>query len=403
MGDAKFSIPKLNGTNWQTWKVRVEMLLARDDLWYVIEEPVFAEEDRTEQWKKDDRKAKATIILLLEDSQFSLVKNCVLARDTYEALKRYHQKTTRSVRVSLLKKLCAVNLAENSDVEEHLREFDDLFDRLDAAGTTLDKDTKICMLLRSLPPSFDGLVTALDSRADDDISLDVVKSKLVDEYNRQLERRGGSVGSERAMRSTEGKSGGDPRICHFCKNVGHIKRNCCKFLATLKEEADTPCTSCGECGKAKTAQNDTRSVAFTVGEENFKRWVIDSGASSHMCSDRSCFESLREFSGGNIILADGKTSQVQGEGQVVVHGVDGSGETVKINMNKVKFVPGLSTNLISVGQLVQKGFKVSFANATCGIVNADGEVVATGSQHGKLYYLNIAQVSLAATDDRSHR
>lgn len=86
-----------------------------------------------------------------------------------------------------------------------------------------------------------------------------------------------------------------------------------------------------------------------------------------------------------------------------MHGVDGSGETVKINMNKVKFVPGLSTNLISVGQLVQKGFKVSFANATCGIVNADGEVVATGSRLGKLYYLNIAQVSLAATDDRSHR
>lgn len=152
------------------------MLLVREDLWYVVEAELPDEENRTEQWKKDDRKAKATIVLLLENSQLSLVKNCVFAQDTYRALKNYHQKQSRSVRVSLLKKLCASNITENGDVEHHLHDFDDLFDRLDAGGTTLDKDTKICTLLRSLPPSYDGLVTALDSRSDDDISLDTIQS-----------------------------------------------------------------------------------------------------------------------------------------------------------------------------------------------------------------------------------
>lgn len=88
----------------------------------------------------------------------------------FDALQSYHQKSTRSVRVSLLKKLCASNLSERGNLEEHLRELDELFDRLDAAGTELDKDTKICMILRSLPPSLDVIVTALDNRADDDIS-----------------------------------------------------------------------------------------------------------------------------------------------------------------------------------------------------------------------------------------
>lgn len=122
----------------------MEMLLAREDLWYVVEAELPDEENRTEQWKKDERKAKAMIVLLLENSQLSLVKNCVFAQDTYRALKNYHQKQSRSVRVSLLEKLCASNITENGDVEHHLRDFDDLFDRLDAAGTTLDKDTKIC-------------------------------------------------------------------------------------------------------------------------------------------------------------------------------------------------------------------------------------------------------------------
>lgn len=134
MSDAKFAITKLNGTNWQTWKVRIEMLLQREDLWRIVEEDV--PEDEDDEWVKADRKAKATIILSIDDNQLPIVKNSVYAHDVFEALKSYHQKSTRSVRVSLLKKLCASNLSERGNLEEHLRELDELFDRLDAAGTT---------------------------------------------------------------------------------------------------------------------------------------------------------------------------------------------------------------------------------------------------------------------------
>lgn len=286
MSDAKFTIPKLSGMNWQTWKIRLEMLLSREDLWHVIAEDIPEEEGRNEAWKSANRKARATLVLLLEDSQLPLVKNCVYARDAFNALKAYHQKTSRSVRVSLLKKLCSTNLPEHGDLEQHLLEIDDLFDRLSAAGTELDKDTQICMLLRSLPPSFDGLVTALDSRSDDDISIDTVKSKLADEYHRQTSR-----------------------VCHLCKRPGHIKRNCRKFLSSRKD-SDSVSSRSGRNGnaRAKTAQGDGSSVAFSACDEKSRAWVIDSGASAHMTNDRSFFNSFREFSGGWITLADGNTN-----------------------------------------------------------------------------------------------
>lgn len=63
-----------------------------------------------------------------------------------------------------------VKVSEYGGLEEHLLlNMDDLFDRLDAVGTKLEKDVKICMHLRSLPPSFDGIVIALDSRSNDDL------------------------------------------------------------------------------------------------------------------------------------------------------------------------------------------------------------------------------------------
>ncbi|XP_058446013.1 uncharacterized protein LOC131427106 [Malaya genurostris] len=219
MSDAKFAIPKLSGTNWQTWKVRLEMLLYRENLWSVVSDDLPEEEERDEQWLSDDRKAKATIVLLLEDSQLPLVKRCVHARDAFVALRDYHAKTSRSVRVSLLKKLCAINLVEGGNLEEHLLVIEDLFDRLESAGMELDKDTKVCMLLRSLPTSFDSLVSALDSRPDDDVTLEVVKAKLADEYGRRLERdrRGCNSNSEKAMRTVVKK---EARTCHFCKKAG---------------------------------------------------------------------------------------------------------------------------------------------------------------------------------------
>lgn len=74
MSEAKFAITRLNGTNWQTWKVRIEMMLQREDLWEVVQDAVPEVTARDDEWVKADRKAKATIILAIEDNQLPLVK-----------------------------------------------------------------------------------------------------------------------------------------------------------------------------------------------------------------------------------------------------------------------------------------------------------------------------------------
>lgn len=131
--------------------------------------------------------------------------------------------------------------------------------------------------------------------------------------------------------------------------------------------------------------------------------MIDSGASAHMCKDRSFFTSLRKFTGGHITLANGKETEIGGEGSGVVYGVDGNEEPMKINMSAVKFVPGLATNLISVGKLAEKKFSVVFGKDSCSILDADCEVIATGTCHGGIYYLRLAEEeeSMVAAD-RQH-
>lgn len=104
--EEKYGIKRLTGNNWSTWKIHAQMLLIREDLWSVVEEDIPEEKEKTAAWIQSDRKAKATLILMLEDDQLSIVKDCNYAKEVYDTLKAHHEKTTRSMRVSLLKRMC---------------------------------------------------------------------------------------------------------------------------------------------------------------------------------------------------------------------------------------------------------------------------------------------------------
>lgn len=56
----------------------------------------------------------------------------------------------------------------------------------------------------------------------------------------------------------------------------------------------------------------------------------------------------------------------------------------------VYFVPKLSSNLISVGQLVDNGYSVHFSSFGCLIQDQQtGKVIKTATKHGRLFLLDI--------------
>lgn len=52
---------------------------------------------------------------------------------------------------------------------------------------------------------------------------------------------------------------------------------------------------------------------------------------------------------GWITMANGEKTQIRDEECGVLNGTDDNGEHVKFTMAEVKYVPGLATSLISVG------------------------------------------------------
>lgn len=380
----------------------MEMLLIREEMWCVIDSarPVPV----TDAWEKLDLKARATIGLCVDDSQTSLIRNCASAKEAWDALKKYHDKGSE---VYLLKKLTRLELSENGDMEQHLQDFTDLLQRIADTGDGIPAKWQVAILLCSLPESYDPLTTALEQRPIAELTLDLVKSKLLAEAEKRRERAGVASGnSEKALRtdfkknrggSASAGSGMETRECFHCKKPGHLKRNCRLLKKGSVDGRKVEEVKQKEEVKVKQASVDSGPLAWMVGHGEPTAWFVDSGASRHMTGDKKFFSTLEETAGVSVMLADGEKAEVSGTGSGSIVGVDGKGNPVDIVLSDVLFVPKLTSGLVSVSTLASKCFDVVFSDNRCEIRNRMGEISALAMRHGSLYKLctpNQAMVSV---------
>lgn len=123
----RVSIAKLNNDNYQVWKFKMELLLIMEDLWdVVINDPP---DDPNAVWLKNDNKARATIGLLVDDNQLIHVRHATTAKQAWDSLKAYHEKSCLSSKIFLLKSVVNMKFQDEGNMEDHLSAILDLVDR----------------------------------------------------------------------------------------------------------------------------------------------------------------------------------------------------------------------------------------------------------------------------------
>ncbi|GMP62704.1 hypothetical protein CsSME_00024701 [Camellia sinensis var. sinensis] len=100
------------------------------------------------------------------------------------------------------------------------------------------------------------------------------------------------------------------------------------------------------------------------------------------------FSSLREFDGGVVLMGNDQACQTKGIGTIKLKIHDG---TIRI-LEDVRYVPDLTKNLISVGVLDSKGYRVTMEGGVLKVVR--GALVAMkGTRQGNLYFLDGSTVT----------
>jgi len=105
-----------------------------------------------------------------------------------------------------------------------------------------------------------------------------------------------------------------------------------------------------------------------------------------MTSNKSKHTDFVSKEGGYVTFGDNNKEIIMGEGNI--------GDQYKTQIKNVLYVNGLKHNLLSIGQLYDKGFKIEFNKNYCLISEAmSGEVVTIGKRIGNIYMLNIEHAS----------
>eukprot|EP00253_Pinus_taeda_P006182 PITA_06182 len=94
-------------------------------------------------------------------------------------------------------------------------------------------------------------------------------------------------------------------------------------------------------------------------------WFLDSGCSNHMTGNIALFSALDKNMKSEVTLGTDSKVYVMGKGEVKIFTKQGERKTIA----DVYYVPRMRCNLLSIGQLVQKGYNVYFVNDVCTIMD----------------------------------
>ncbi|KAJ6645270.1 hypothetical protein Bhyg_00474 [Pseudolycoriella hygida] len=160
------------------------------------------------------------------------------------------------------------------------------------------------------------------------------------------------------------------------------------------------------CPEKKKNQMSTQNVnkikrgAFVVSSAvlNDNEWFLESATSFHMSPRADWMKNPLNKPIDHIVAANNEKLEVKAAGVVEVN-VSIDGVENEISIRNVLHVPDLSSNLLSISQLCQKGHTVIFRNEGCQIFDAGMNLTATGRHVNNMFLLNVSNNCCLFTAD----
>lgn len=374
-------IEKLDENNYDSWSIQMRSVLIHSGFWKIVngQTPKAEEAVAKAKWESDDEKALASIFLSVKPTQLGYIRSCTTSHQAWKKLEDTYMPRGPLQKVSLYKKLTNLRMTENSNVVQYLNEFSEIYDKLKETGIEIQEELLAIMLMSSLPKEFDNFVIAMETR-DTLPSLSILKQKLLEEGKRRQEKVVEETTTQQAFtaKSSTNKNNKKPGSnnkfkknfkgkCFICGVTGHFASKCDKRNDNNKTQAMT------------------MLAATHASVLNCKKWYIDSGATSHMCNDRSMFINYQTHN-EIILLAGDKHIDAIGKGDVLIRY-----DNYDIMLENVLYSPELQANFISVSKAVDRGLTVMFDAKKALVRRRDGDIVLSASRRENMFQFDNKQ------------
>ncbi|MCP4474845.1 MAG: hypothetical protein GY821_09845, partial [Gammaproteobacteria bacterium] len=271
-----------------------------------------------------------------------------------------------------------------------------------------------CSLLKSLPPSYAMLRTALQSKGGDLTLAEVREAVVAEEQQRSTRTKNNAssntalqVGDARGRGNARGKGanrggrGGAQRQpqkmqftgnCYNCGKPNHRASECRQPQKPRPAEAANQVdqSQCLFKGEENDVLERSEQCLNLKSDQLHLKWVIDSGATSHMTNQSSLLKSFKAFDVPQVVrVGDGRKLLSTGRGEIdlLVEHPKADGTTIAITLQNVLLVPDIACSHISTAAAADKGKTVVFEQDSCSFLTEKGIVLARGHRDGNFYFL----------------
>lgn len=187
--------------------------------------------------------------------------------------------------------------------------------------------------------------------------------------------------------------------CDHCRKANHTREECWT-LKRKQQQQQRPNTSpyngnnnsnhhpSPQRNTLGTGNNNSssRQVAMVVNDINYEsidapqnhnpaEWIVDTGASCHVCHQRDMFSEYEAVHDRGIRIANQAQLKAHGIGKVRLGVKTSTGEEIVITLTQVLHIPDCQSNLVSVKRLMQLGHRANFDKGKCAIITSNGEDV----------------------------
>ncbi|KAI5409891.1 hypothetical protein KIW84_055373 [Lathyrus oleraceus] len=174
-----------------------------------------------------------------------------------------------------------------------------------------------------------------------------------------------------------GRSNHSNYECYKCGKYGHYAKDCNSF-------------KCYNCDKVGHLAKDCRIEKKVEEITNLTLEAeANEGASNHMCGHKHLFKEMRKIEDGNVSFGDASKVKVEGNGTIRYLQKDGLIGSIQ----NVYYVPNLKTNILSLGQLTEKGYSILMKEQVLHLKDKLGHLIArVEMEKNRMYKLNLINV-----------